>query len=403
MQTNVPLGGAVNGIAVNGKNIFVCTDFGIFLSTDDGTSWSATSQANLGANAIVAEGEKLFVVRNGVSLSTDGGISWNAVNNGLPSYSVVFKIAISGTTLFAMVYGSMMMMGGWGIFRSTDDGAHWTAVGLGYLSVYTIAAYSNSAGDTDIFAGTDGGLNNGYLTPGVFLSTDDGISWDSLGLVNVNVRAIAAVHNGSGDSSIFAGTTNGIFRSTNGGLSWDTVNTGIPDTIVRALAVSPNGTGGNNLFAGTDSGVFLSTNNGDKWTSVNTGFTNTTCVMVFSVSGTYLFAGTNNGVWRRPLSEMITEVERLSAVLPMHFSLDQNYPNPFNPATIISFSLPSKSFVSLKVFDIIGKEVATIVSEEMSAGNHSRQWNAANISSGIYFCQMQAGSFVETKKLVLLK
>ena len=89
--------------------------------------------------------------------------------------------------------------------------------------------------------------------------------------------------------------------------------------------------------------------------------------------------------------------------MPGHFSLDQNYPNPFNPSTTISFSLPAKSFVSLKVFDIVGKEVATIVSEEMPAGNYSRYWNAASVSSGVYFCRLQAISFIETRKLVLLR
>jgi hypothetical protein len=88
---------------------------------------------------------------------------------------------------------------------------------------------------------------------------------------------------------------------------------------------------------------------------------------------------------------------------PENFSLAQNYPNPFNSATTISFRLPSKSFVSLKVFDLLGREVATIVSEELSAGSYTRTWNAANISSGVYFYRLQAGSYIETKKLILLR
>jgi len=85
------------------------------------------------------------------------------------------------------------------------------------------------------------------------------------------------------------------------------------------------------------------------------------------------------------------------------FILVQNYPNPFNPATTISFSLPSKSFVSLKVFDVLGKEVAIVVAEELSAGKHSQQWNANGLPSGVYFYRLQAGSFTQTKKLVLLR
>jgi Secretion system C-terminal sorting domain len=95
--------------------------------------------------------------------------------------------------------------------------------------------------------------------------------------------------------------------------------------------------------------------------------------------------------------------EVTSAIVPETFSLFQNYPNPFNPVTTISFNLPTKSFVSLKVFDILGRKVATIVSEEISAGVFSRQWNASALSSGVYFYSLQAGSFTETKKLVLLK
>ena len=88
---------------------------------------------------------------------------------------------------------------------------------------------------------------------------------------------------------------------------------------------------------------------------------------------------------------------------PKMFSLSQNYPNPFNPSTSISFSLSSRAFVSLKVFDLLGREVATFACGEMLAGSYSRIWNANNMPSGIYFCRLQAGSFTETKKLLLLR
>ena len=85
------------------------------------------------------------------------------------------------------------------------------------------------------------------------------------------------------------------------------------------------------------------------------------------------------------------------------FDLCQNYPNPFNPSTTISFYLPSKSYVTLKVFDIMGREIATLIKRELSAGDHIQQWIATNISSGIYFYRLQANSFTQTKKLVLLR
>jgi hypothetical protein len=88
---------------------------------------------------------------------------------------------------------------------------------------------------------------------------------------------------------------------------------------------------------------------------------------------------------------------------PREFALCQNYPNPFNPATTISFSLPRKSFVSLKVFDALGREVAILLADELPAGTYARQWNAAGLASGVYFYRLQAGLFSETRKLILLR
>jgi len=105
---------------------------------------------------------------------------------------------------------------------------------------------------------------------------------------------------------------------------------------------------------------------------------------------------------RSLLGQSLTTVTNRQAQL-RNYRLNQNYPNPFNPSTTISFSLSSRSFVSLKVFDLIGREVATMVSEEMQAGNYTRQWNASDLPSGIYFYRLQSGSFTETKKLILLK
>jgi len=99
---------------------------------------------------------------------------------------------------------------------------------------------------------------------------------------------------------------------------------------------------------------------------------------------------------------IITSVDNQKTI-PVAFSLFQNYPNPFNPTTRISFSLPSRTFVSLKVYDVLGREVATVVSEELPAGSYTRQWDAKGSASGVYFYRLQAGSFVETKKMLLLK
>ncbi len=89
--------------------------------------------------------------------------------------------------------------------------------------------------------------------------------------------------------------------------------------------------------------------------------------------------------------------------IPTGFALEQNYPNPFNPTTTIEFSVPHVSFTSLKIYDVLGEEVATLVSENLQAGNHKADWNASNFSSGVYFYRLSTENFVATKKLLLLK
>lgn len=112
-----------------------------------------------------------------------------------------------------------------------------------------------------------------------------------------------------------------------------------------------------------------------------------------------LYAQTYNPVYKRA---GITTVEGLSGK-PGTFALGQNFPNPFNPATTISFRIASRSFVSLRVFDVMGREVAAIASEELPAGTYTRQWIATGYPTGVYFYRLQAGAYTETRRLLLLK
>ncbi|ROL56485.1 T9SS C-terminal target domain-containing protein, partial [Bacteroidetes/Chlorobi group bacterium ChocPot_Mid] len=98
-------------------------------------------------------------------------------------------------------------------------------------------------------------------------------------------------------------------------------------------------------------------------------------------------------------------IEEISKNIPFDFSLNQNYPNPFNPTTTISYSIPKESFVTIKIYDVLGKEVATLVDEFQKPGTYNYQLSIGNyqLSSGVYFYKMDAGNFSETKKLILLK
>jgi hypothetical protein len=87
----------------------------------------------------------------------------------------------------------------------------------------------------------------------------------------------------------------------------------------------------------------------------------------------------------------------------MKFGLSQNYPNPFNPVTRIPYSIAENSFVSLKIYDVLGREVKTLVSEKQTAGEYEVLFNASDLNSGVYFYRLTSGNFTETKKLILLK
>jgi ligand-binding sensor domain-containing protein len=324
--------------------------------------------------SLAASDTNLFAGTSGAGsfLSTDKGTSWAPVNAGLTN-SWILALAVSGTNLFAGTSGG-------GIFLSTNNGTNWKAADSGLTSDYVNALASSG---TNLFAGTGGS--------GVFLSTNSGTNWSAVnsGLTSYTVFDLAL----SG-TDLFAETDDGVFVSTNEGASWTAINTGSSYGIVFGLAAS-----GTNLFAEIGGGVFLSTNSGASWDAV--GITNTTAYSL-AISGGDLFVGTSRGVYRRAVSEM-TPVRGPTTDTPTHFALDQNYPNPFNPSTTIRFDIPSRLFVTLKVFDILGREVASLVSEQLSTGHHSRVWKAADMPSGMYFYRLQAGSFAETKKLLLVK
>ncbi len=317
---------------------------------------------------------------DGITKSTDKGKSWNFVNTGLTDIHVhtlaTYNNLENVTHLFAGTFSD--------IFISSDNGSNWISTNIG-IEAPDFRDFAII--DTNIFAASYG--------EGVFISTNFGQSWTSVnsGISGAAVSDLAIIN-----KNLFAGCNNGIFKSTNLGLNWTEVETGIEYLNVNSFTVYEN-----NIFVATYSGLLLTTDSGENWVKVDSGLFSES-VLALATDGIYLFAGTYNGeIWRRPLSEMITDVDDRENEISTQFVLQQNYPNPFNPSTTISFSLPSQSFVSLKIFDLLGKEVATILSEELPAGNYKREWNAQSFSSGVYFYRLQAGDFVETKKLILLR
>jgi hypothetical protein len=105
------------------------------------------------------------------------------------------------------------------------------------------------------------------------------------------------------------------------------------------------------------------------------------------------------GAWE----DQILGLNEIHQNIPLIYSLSQNYPNPFNPTTNIEFSIPKSEFVTLKIYNVLGKEVATLVSEKLAAGKYDYEWNAGSLASGVYLYKIQAGNYVRAKKMILLR
>ena len=397
IMTNGPEGGPVRCLLANGTNLFAGDSGGVYLSTNDGVTWTSlfdsmtTSHAfSYGVNAmsLAVSGTYLFVAasNNGVFRSTNNGTTWAECDSGISTFYVEC-LAIGGSNLFAGTEAE-------GVFLSTNNGASWTQAGLKSASD-GIASLAVSG--TNLYAGATP-LGMSRYGGGVHLSTNNGITWTFVGLAFPSNFIYCLAVSGT---NIFAGTNWGAYVSADSGTSWTQVHNGMPNIgfhPVNSFAVS-----GTNIFAGTwNDGVFLSTNNGTSWTAVNSGLT-TSDILSLDASETNLFAGTALGVFRRPLSEMITGVDVTSTGIPKAFTLEQNYPNPFNPSTNIRYVLPSKAHVTLSVFNTLGQQVATFVNEYQEAGYHNVAIDGALLSSGVYFYRIHAGEYTATKKMLLLK
>ncbi len=277
------------------------------------------------------------------------------------------------------------------MFISSNNGTGWTAVnsGLTSLSVNTL-----TISGSNIFAGT---------LQGIYLSTNTGSSWSLKGLTTQSVTSTAV----SG-SNIFAGTeSGGVFLSTNNGTNWTAVNNGLVYLHIYSLIVS-----GTVIFAGTDGGTFMSTDNGTSWLNKNQGFQFVTRVNSLLITNNKIFGGTgSNSVWRRSLSEIQIGIKQISGNIPLSYSLSQNYPNPFNPGTIIRFSIPSLptmritggNTVRLKVFDITGREIQTLIDEPLAPGTYETYFDGSALPTGVYIYRLTANGFTETKKMMYVK
>jgi hypothetical protein len=376
IQAGNPNNSSVLTAIISNNNIIAGTFNGAYISTDNGVSWSPTALSK-SINSLKVSGNKIFAGTgnatnsSGIYVSTDGGFNWvqTSLNN-----KWIHCIEIGSSNLYA---------GSTGVYVSSDNGVTWTITSLNNKSVESLTSNGEN-----IFAGTSDFLN----PAGVYISTNGGVNWTQSSLNN---KSIFSLNYNNGN--LFAGTSeSGIYISTNNGDNW--AQTTLNNQKVYTICSS-----GNNVFAGTaGNGVYFSTNNGNDWLQKNQGFSTIPAINSLIIVNNFIYAGTNNSIWLRLLSEAIG-ILNINHTVPPDFSLAQNYPNPFNQSTIINFQCPEKSNVSLNIYDISGKNVKAIINRELDAGTYSLNLNIPELPSGVYFYKLQTNKHSDVKKMILSK
>lgn len=331
----------------------------VFHTFDGGTTWSpqikiSASTLNdvffLDDNIGFAGGHTSYLsgLQSILLKTTNGGESWILSIDTLgPIRKIYFVNQNTGWVLssWAEMYGFWSA-----IFKTEDGGASWSK---------KLENHSGGprGGDPAVFDIYFKDFNNGIaIGDVVYRTTDGGDSW--LDTLSFTQAATTNIFVGQNNQITAVGWYGMIFKSLDGGVTWNAQNSGSTNSLYSVF------------FTDALSGWAV----GDNGTIIHT---------------------TNGGV-------SFVKEEQITG-MPTEFLLSQNYPNPFNPSTKIKYSVPQISNVVIKVFDILGNEIETLVNEEKPRGTYEVTWYAENLPSGVYFYQLKVGNFIETKKILLLK
>jgi photosystem II stability/assembly factor-like uncharacterized protein len=327
-----------NAIFINKKSqIFVGTKVdGIHRSNDNGRSWAnvypyscVTYCFAMDSNSVLYAG----IGPGGMVYSNDNGATWNPTDFAQEDIH-----AILITPKKTMLLGSVGKY-----FRSTNGGISWAS---GTITPWTVSSLIYNPLNTYIFAST--------RWDGVFISKDDGITWERVGLKDHAIRNMVVNSKGS----LFAASEDsGIYCSTNNGNNWSCVfkYSSSPTKYLTSLTISQN----DNLYFSTSmDGVFRSTDNGLTWSQVNLGLAEDSYLYAVSIDPDgYLYTGSYQYGIYKSIKATTVSIKTLSTTIPDKFLLEQNYPNPFNPTTTIRYSLPTDNNVEIKIYDILAKRL----------------------------------------------
>jgi len=413
-------------------------------STDGGVTWGTdvrlTNDGAFSENPSVAvSGQIVHVIwqdnRQGAGnddifykRSSDGGATWGAdiqLTNDA-AYSQYSSLAVSGSAVHIVWHDTRDSDYEIYYKHSTDGGISWSAdmrltnsVGISYYpsiavnsSLIHVVWYDNRGGNNyHIYYkhSTDNGVSWG---PDTHLSDTNSNSADPCISVSGSLINVVWEDNRDGNIEVY------YKRSTDGGSTWgadarltnNTADSRHPSVASSGSIVhivwDDNRDGYQQLY------YKRSTDGGATW-SADTRITNTPPFSAYpsvSLSGTavhIVWQDSRDGnleiYYKRDPTGNPAGIINIGSVIPKAFSLSQNYPNPFNPSTKIQFAVPKSSFVKMVVYDISGKEIETLVNQNLNAGEFIVDWGASNYSSGVYLYKITAGSFTDTKKMILIK
>jgi hypothetical protein len=438
-EPGIGLRGKATSLLSRGGELFMGSEVGgVYRSTDNGQHWipSRTGMGNAGNCVLTGNVSTIFAAGSRPSKdffryntpdddgqpdgplfrSTNEGRTWMRMDtsNGLV-YDEGWRIQAEGSWVWASVGSGGEMSCIVESFVSYDKGDSWVHVD----SLRTFVAFDTTRSLLFAGAGRNGWYGGRQPFPsewsksfGVHMSPDGGKSWSRTGYPSISVGMLAAHRDfvaagGSRYDSLARKWRPEFHLSADLGKSWRGINAGILGEGESLLWID------NELVAGTTAGVFHLRPGDTVWAPYNEGLAGSQTGSL-TVHGPFLFLIQSSDVaasgfvspgtvWRRPIVELVTGITPSVTPVPEGFTLGQNYPNPFNPSTTIRYGLPVRSQVTLAVFNTLGQEVARLVQGEQEAGYHEVKFDGSKLASGVYFYQLQAGDFVQSKKLMVLK
>ncbi|MBZ0204073.1 MAG: T9SS type A sorting domain-containing protein [Ignavibacteria bacterium] len=334
---------------------------------------------------------------NGVRRSTNGGTSWQGATTGLTGSGSWVAPLISHPTLSGVFFTARQQ-----VFQTTDWGASWLPISSGTSGTIREMAISRPA------PSGRPGPSVMYATSGssIYKSTNSGVTFANV-TSGLPTRTITSVYIHPDSSNVAVVTFSGfgagkVYKTTNGAASWINISGNLPDSPTNDVLIYYPGVSTSIYYAAMDIGVFFTDNYGVTWTELADGLPNTVAMHLdYNHSSNRLRIGTHGrGVWE---TSNLVGIINYNNEIPSDYKLGQNYPNPFNPVTNITYSITKAGYVKLTVFDMLGREIKTIVKQNQLAGTYTAQFDAANLTSGVYFYRLESEDFKDSRKMILVK